>query len=85
MIIFAAIKVRNGTDSGIGTSNKDAQESCQIKPCAIGRTCWRGKDRDLRHRKGEGICTIGYPAKDSESAEHTDTIEKPPDGESTRL
>ena len=85
MLIFAAIKVTNGTDSGFSSDYPITPEGCKIKSYTVGRTCWCWKDRDLRHREGEGISTIGHPAKDFESAEHTDSIKKSFDGQSTKL
>jgi hypothetical protein len=85
MLIFAAIKVNNGTDSGFSPDYPITQEGCEIKPCAIGRNCRCWKDRDVRHREGEGISTIRHPAKDFESAEHTDIIKKSFDGKFTKL
>ena len=85
MLIFAAIKVDNGTDSGFNPDYPITQEGCQIEPCNVGRTCWCWKDRDLRHREGEGIYTIGHPAKDFKSIEHTDRIKESSDGQSAKL
>lgn len=82
---FAAIKVNNETDTGIGTNSKDAQKSGKIKSSAVGRTCWGWEDRDLRYREGKGICTIGHSAKSIESAEHKDTITKSFYGQFTKF